>query len=152
LRVLERLQQAYGSHKRFNVYSADYAYRTNPPERGQPSASTASYWINWAEYLSWRNSRISSYMQYLLTDPPGTSYPAGLVSHNGTPKATFDAFRMPLYLPSTSARHGHSLEVWGCVRPAHFARAETGKAQQALIQFRRGSHGSYTTVKTLTVT
>jgi len=151
-RVLDRLQRIYGSHTRFNVYSTEYGYRTNPPERGQPNPTTAAVWLNWGEYLSWRNSRVSSFMQYLLTDPVvGTGFPSGLESRNGTPKATFDAFRLPLYLPSTSTRHGRSLEVWGCVRPAHFAAVDSGQPQTVAIEYKRGSRGSFSPIKTVSV-
>jgi hypothetical protein len=152
LRALDRLQGAWGSHKHFQVYSTEYGYRTNPPESGQPNPSTAAYWMNWGEYISWRNSRVSSYMQYLLADPlVGTGFPSGLESGRGRHKATYDAFRMPLYLPVTSTRHGRTLEVWGCVRPAHFAIADTGAQQQVLIQLQNGSRGAFKTVKTVSV-
>src|SRR5947209_322113 len=59
---------------------------------------------------------------------------------------------MPLFLPATSARHGRALEVWGCVRPAHFAALDAGSPQHVAIQFRRGSHGSFTTADTVTLT
>ena len=103
--------------------------------------------MNWAEYLSWRNSRVRTYMQYGLIDPPLGNFPSALEDKNGHPKATYYAFRMPLYMPSTSARHGRSLEVWGGARPAHFV---PGK-QQVQIQYQRGSRGVFTTVKTVTV-
>ena len=39
------------------------------------------------------------------------------------------------------------------VRPAHFARLDTGGTlQQAKIQFQRGSRGAFTTLRTVTVT
>jgi hypothetical protein len=150
LRVLDRVQAAYGSHTRFNVYSTEYGYRTNPPQAGQPSPAKAGYWMNWAEYISWRNPRVASYMQYLLKDPPGVFH-AGLLFHNGSRKATYDAFRLPLYLPVSTTRHGRAVEVWGCVRPAHFAIIDTGASQQAQIQFQAGSHGAFTTLKSVSV-
>ncbi len=54
---------------------------------------------------------------------------------------------MPLWLPVTSTRRGRTLEVWGDVRPAHFA----GPGQQVQIQFQRGGHGPFTTIKTVTI-
>jgi hypothetical protein len=51
------------------------------------------------------------------------------------PKPAYYAWRMPLFLPVTSARPGRSLEVWGCVRPATFATADTGQPQSAQIEF-----------------
>jgi hypothetical protein len=53
---------------------------------------------------------------------------------------------MPLYIPTTSTRRGRSIEVWGCVRPAHTMSG----AQQVRIQF--GKPGSFQTVKTVAIT
>ena len=34
------------------------------------SPALAASYLNWAEYLTWRDPRIRSYDQYLLIDPP----------------------------------------------------------------------------------
>ncbi|MGH2886638.1 MAG: hypothetical protein ACRDPA_28765, partial [Solirubrobacteraceae bacterium] len=105
-------------------------------------------YMNWAEYISWRNPRISSFAQYPIYDPfrPLASngyggFASGLLSWNGVPKATYSAWRLPLYLPVTSARPGQALQVWGCVRPALYGAHDTGAAQTAQIQFAPGSSG-----------
>ncbi len=166
--VLDRLQRIYGSGKRFPIYNNEYGYITNPPNRsltplnpnGQfVSPSTAAYYINWAEYLSWRNPRVASTMQYLLYDPNPRLAPeyggfaSGVILYNGAVrKPGYDAYRLPLFLPSTAAKSARqSLEVWGCVRPAHYARLDTQAQQQVQIQFQRGSRGAFTTLRTLTV-
>jgi hypothetical protein len=41
--------------------------------------------------------------------------------------------------------------VWGCVRPATFAAADTGQPQSAEIQFAPGSSGSFTTLRSVQV-
>ena len=74
---LDRLQRVYGSNKRFPIYSTEYGYQTSPPKRSPDptshdlfvSPSTAAAYINWAEYISYRNPRLASYDQYLLNDP-----------------------------------------------------------------------------------
>ena len=166
--ALDRIQRMYGSGKRFPIYNNEYGYITNPPNasltplnpNGQfVSPSTAAYYINWAEYISWRNPRIASTTQYLLVDPNPRKAPefggfaSGLIFYSGTHKPGYDAYRLPLFLPVTKARRGHSLEVWGCVRPAHFARLDTGGVPQRVqIQFQRGSRDAFTTLRTVTVT
>lgn len=146
-RFLDTANHVYGSHTRFRIYSTEYGLRTNPPTRGQPSYATSALYLNWAEYLSYRSSRLVTYMQYGLVDPPGGNFPSGLEDKNGRPKATFDAFRLPLFLPVTSTRHGRSLEVWGAVRPAH----NFSGLRHGLIQFQRGSHGSFTTLASVPI-
>jgi hypothetical protein len=141
-RLLDDVQAAYGSSTRFPIYSTEFGYITDPPQhitRAAPLA-TAAFYLNWSEYLSWRDPRIRSYDQYLLVDPPptGTSgFDSGLEFSDGTPKPTFDAYRLPLFLPVTRAAKRTSLEIWGCVRPAAYAQRDTGRRQVAVLEFAR---------------
>ena len=160
--MLDRVQRTYGSSTRFSIYNNEYGYITNPPNNSSAhfvSPATAASYIDWAEYLSWRNSRIASTMQYLLYDPNPRKAPefggfaSGLIFYSGTRKPGYDAYRLPLFLPSTTQRGRRSLEVWGGVRPAHFASVDTkGTPQQAQIQFQQGSRGAFTTLRTVTIT
>ena len=158
--VLDGVQRTYGSHRRYPIYITEYGYITNPPNRSNhyPSPATAAYWINWSEYLMWRNPRVATSMQFLLEDPnPRVNVPEfggfadGLEFFGGKPKPAYNAYRMPLYLPSTRTRRGRALEVWGAVRPAHFAQLDTRATQRVQLQFQRGSRGTFTTVKTVAI-
>jgi hypothetical protein len=147
-RTLDRANALYGSHTRFPIWDTEYAYRTRPPDQhAGVSLATAALYINWAEYLHWRDPRIRSYDQYLLRDPAGDVFASGLEYVSGKAKPSLDAFRLPLFLPVTSTRHGHRIEVWGAVRPAFSASRVTRTRQVGLIQYRRGSHGAWTTFK-----
>jgi hypothetical protein len=167
-RALDRLQQVYGSGKRFPIIDTEFGYITSPPKRSpDPTSSVkvyylspaaASDYINWAEYLSWRNPRLASFDQYLMWDPlrptRGNDYggfASGLLTWTGAQKATYYAWRLPLYLPVTTGRRGQALEVWGCVRPARFGVLDTGSAQSAQIQFAPNGSGNYSTVQTVTI-
>ena len=152
VRTLDRLNQVYGSHTRFPIWNTEYGYRTRPPDKVGLTQSTAAAYINWAEYISYHRTRLRDYMQYLLVDPASGIFASGLQSPSGKPKAAYAAYRMPLYLPSTSTRKGRSLEVWGGVRPAQSVAAATHTAQHVAIQWRKGSRGTWATVKTLTIT
>ncbi|MHB1833724.1 MAG: glycoside hydrolase family 5 protein [Solirubrobacteraceae bacterium] len=151
-RLLDRVNGAYGSHTHFPIYNTEYGYITSPP-KGHPyvSPQTAAYYINWAEYLSWRSPRIASYMQYLLTDPqvnpsnPLNNFASGLEFANGRPKADFYAYRLPLYMPQTSLTRGRAVEVWGDARPAPFMVADGAGPQTIEVQL----NGQ--TVKTVTI-
>lgn len=169
-RASDRLQRAYGSRARFSVWNTEFAYITNPPKHDKQyepapphyypwvSQATAAYYDNWAEYISWRDPRIASFFQYLLHDPlPSTKatdwggYASGLLNYNFTPKVGYSAWRMPLYLPRTSVRRGQSLEVWGCLRPARYAIADTSESQTVAIQLQSAAHGPFSTVRTVTI-
>jgi hypothetical protein len=147
---LDAVTKVYGAGKQFPLYSTEYGYRTNPPSPAAPSLSLAAEYLNWAEYISWRTPRLRSWDQYLLADPaPGPSqFTTGLQFYTGQPKPEFfDAWRMPIFLPVTRERSGHSLEVWGCVRPVHY----TPRPQDVRIQLQPGGHGAFETVQTVPV-
>jgi hypothetical protein len=153
-RLLDSVNRAYGSRTRFPIWNTEYGFRTNPPEhaRGTVSPATAGYYMNWAEYLSYKQPRIASYSQYLLVDPPDGFFASGLILAGGTRLANFAAYQMPIYMPTTSVRRASRLEVWGAVRPAEYALSDTGLRQQAQIQFQPGGRGAFATVQTVTIT
>jgi hypothetical protein len=173
VKVLDQVQHAYGSRKSFPVWNTEFGYITNPPNKTEAYVSPVNqaYYDNWAEYLSWKNARVASAMQFLLYDPnPSVGTPecggfaSGLVFFAGPPttsgcasyppgvaKPGLDAYRLPIFLPTASARRGRALTVWGCVRPAHYALLDTRKPQTAQIQFQRGSKGAWTTISSVTL-
>jgi hypothetical protein len=168
-RGLDRVMGVYHSHTRFPIWNTEYGYLTSPPKRspdpnnGVPylNQTTAAFYDNWAEYISWRDPRISSFMQYLLADPLPSikdndygGFASGLLTLAGKEKPGYGAFRMPVFLPVTSSRRGRSLEVWGAARPAHWAMLDVPADPETVqIQFKPSSGGgSFTTVRTITLT
>jgi hypothetical protein len=154
--ALDRVLGVYGAHRQMSIFNTEYGYITNPPNRGTEylSPTRAAIYLNWAEYLTWRNPRMASSMQYGLIDvylPQSPFGPGGfasaLIAYTGQPKATFYAYRMPVFLPVTRAARGQALEVWGCARPAPYAYQDTRRAQYVQIQFRPGSGGKFRTVR-----
>ena len=166
-RALDRLQRVYGSRTQFPIYDTEFGYITSPPKHSPDpntkarviylSPDTAAGYMNWAEYLSWRNPRLRSFQQYLLYDPLRPTqannwggFASGLLTWNGVQKATYYAWRLPLYLPVTDTQPGRSLEVWGCVRPAGFGRFDSDSPQTAEIQLApRG--GEFSPLQTVTI-
>ncbi len=169
-RGLDRVQLAYGSHRKLPIYDTEFGYITTPPKHDNqiepggnrypwPKQTTAAYYLNWAEYISWRDPRISSFNQYLLADGlPATKandwggFASGLLNYNQTPKPTYAAWRLPIYLPVTTGSAGQALEVWGCARPAPFAALDTSQPQAVQIQFQPSSGGPFQTVQTVNLT
>ncbi|MGI8713653.1 MAG: hypothetical protein ACR2NR_10810 [Solirubrobacteraceae bacterium] len=152
--TLDQLQRAYGSDTRFPLWSTEYGYITNPPNPQYAVTPTlAAYYLNWAEYLTWKDPRIRSYDQFLITDPPGTApFSTGLITATGQPKPAFAAFRMPLYLPVSETAQGPSARGLGR-RSACARRSDPDPpAQVVQIQFRPGSGGAFQTVRQVTLT
>ncbi|HEX4009095.1 MAG TPA: hypothetical protein VHX62_03770 [Solirubrobacteraceae bacterium] len=149
--TLDRTTRAYGAGKKFPIYNTEYGYITNPPHPHYLSPATAAYYINWAEYLSYKQPSLMSYMQYLLKDPTQATgvyaqFASGLEFANGTPKATYGAYRLPVYMPQTSFSHTANEEIWGDARPAPFMSKDGDGPQTVAIQL----NGK--TIKTVTIT
>jgi hypothetical protein len=77
-------------------------------------------------------------------------YP-GAFSDLGKPKATYYAYRLPLYMPETSLRGRSSAEVWGSARPAHFMALDGDGPQTVAIQLQADGQGAYKTIRTINV-
>jgi hypothetical protein len=161
LRAFDRMQRAYGSHKHLKIYNTEYAYRTRPNDTASAftSPKNAAKYINEAEYMSWKNPRIATYDQYEFVDLGW--FPTGLFFAPHTranprsvsyPKPSFYSYRVPVWMPVTSAKHGRSLEVWGGVRAARYARLDTGRPQSVQIQLGSSASGPFKTVKTVRIT
>jgi hypothetical protein len=150
---LDRIAHAYGANTRYPIYSTEFGYETNPPEKvfGTVSPGLAAGYLNHSEYITWRDPRIRSYDQYLLTDPARGNFATGLQFADGTAKPTLAAYRMPIYLPSTNVRKGVPVEVWGCVRPARSAMIGRRNLQRVLLQFRSGNAGAFWTLKSISL-
>ena len=149
--TLDRLQRSYGSNTKLPIWSTEFGFITNPPNPQYTiTPALAAYYLNWAEYITWQDPRIQSFDNFLIADPPGAAvFATGLETATGQPKPTFDAFRMPLYLPVSRAASKQSLLVWGDVRPAPDAARSTHRGQQVEIQFKPDSGGDFTTVQTV---
>jgi hypothetical protein len=149
--TLDRLQRVYGSHKKFPIWSTEFGYLTNPPNpQYTVTPALAAYYLNWAEYITWQDPRIKSFDQFLIADPPGTTvFATGLETAAGLPKVTFDAFRMPLYLPVTRSAAKQPLLVWGDLRPAPDAARRTHRRQEVQIQFKPASGKDFSTINTV---
>jgi len=159
---LDRAAAAYGSTVQFPIYNTEFGFQTNPPnvESTTTSLGNAATYMNQAEYLSWRNPRIRSFNQYELIDQNAKkhdNFDTGLEfftspdhPFDGRPKPSYEAYRMPLWMPETSAARGHHLEVWGCARAAPVVAHRTGQSQNVEIQFAQPA-GRYRTIATVTL-
>jgi hypothetical protein len=148
--ALDRITGAYGSAKHFPIYNDEFGYITSPPNsKGYPSPARAAVELNQAEYLGYKNPRIAAYSQFLIKDPPPNPNPGfstGLYTSGGTPKATLNAFRMPVWLPRTTVRRGTDAEIWGGARPAAFADQPSRIVE---VQMQNADHGPWRTIQTV---
>ncbi len=155
---LDRIFSAYGVSRTLPIYLTEYGYETKPPNpfRGVSPQLQAAY-LDEAEYMAWSDPRVRALSQFLLVDsapdkafPPGSSgywstFQTGLEYLNGTPKPSFDAYLLPVYVPAPTFGAGGSVQVWAMIRPA-----ANGSRQHAVIQWRPAHGGGYRTLTSAT--
>jgi hypothetical protein len=156
--ALDHSTAAWGSRKHYAIYNDEYGYITDPPQlnksKSVPVAIAATY-INWAEYTTYNEPRVASYDQYLIDDgAPNAAtqnggFATGLYTSTGKPKATLNAYRLPLWLPSTTLRRPGVDKVWGEARPADWTARATKRTQAVQIQFRAHGEKSWKTIDTV---
>ncbi|MHB8691384.1 MAG: hypothetical protein ACYDHH_09065 [Solirubrobacteraceae bacterium] len=154
-RTLDRIFTAYGRPTGFPLYLTEFGYKTNPPNPFvHTSLDQQAVWLNQGEYMAWQDPRIRSLAQFLLLDDtpnsnyaPGTlpywgTFQTGLEFADGSHKPSYGAFQIPIWLPS--ARIGPDVIVWGQLRPANHAAA-----QSCELQFAPGTSSTWTTLRTI---
>jgi hypothetical protein len=155
-RGLDRSFAAYGIHRHLPIYITEYGYQTNPPDPRQvvTPAEQAAY-LNQADYMAWRDPRVRSVSQFLLYDSaPNATVPkasldywdtfqTGLLYLNGRQKPAYNAYRLPIWIPSTRVQPRTRMFVWGEIRPGPHA-----VVQQAQVQW-RAAGGKWTSMATV---
>jgi hypothetical protein len=128
------------------IYFTEYGFQTKPPERffGVSLTRQADY-INEADYLAYRNSRVRAVAQYELEDEPDANvFNTGLRFTDGREKPSLAAYRLPIF----ADRRGSKVRIWGQVRPADGAttveiQAGKGNAFEALTNVAVNSPRGY---------
>ncbi|HEV3129750.1 MAG TPA: hypothetical protein VGY32_12245 [Solirubrobacteraceae bacterium] len=147
-RLLAGIFVTYGLHPTGGVplYLTEWGEKSNPPNPYvKTTTAQQAEWINQGEYMTWRMPYVRALNQFELVDSPPraeepkgsvlywSSFQTGLEFRNSGVKPAYQAFQIPIWLPS--ARHGRSVAVWGQLRPADHSTSQVG-----VIEFRaRGS-------------
>jgi hypothetical protein len=126
------------------VYLTEFGFQTNPPDRlSGVSLGRQARWLNEADWIAYRNSRVASVAQYELRDDPAvSSFNTGLRFRDGRAKPGLAAYRIPIWV--TAGRR--STRVWGQIRPA-----PQGVPQQVEVQYRTASGRTWQTLQTVTI-
>ena len=150
-RMLGGIMSAYGVHRPGGVplYLTEWGYKTNPPNPYvHTSPALQATYLNEGEYMTWQEPYVKGLTQFLLvdsrpkaTEPKGSAlywstFQTGLEYANGTPKPSFAAFQVPIWLPNP--HHGRRVTVWGQLRPADHTTTQYGE-----IEFRRTGSRSW---------
>ena len=125
-----------------NVWLTEFGYESNPPDPIKPFSPTQqAQYINWAEYLAWKNPQVKSFPQFLLQDMGKVSaadaargkrdygdWQSGLYFNDGTPKPAATSFQLAMHVDCTTdlgKSKAKLLVIWGHVRPGSGPRQVT---------------------------
>jgi hypothetical protein len=157
-RALDRVDEAYGEPTGMPIYVTEYGYKSNPPNPFvRTSLAQQETWLDEGWYMSYETPRIKAMAQELLYDQPPiagkkpgsasywANFDSGLEFENGDAKPSYDAFRLPLWLPSQ--RPGSRVTVWAEIRPA-----SVGGNASAALEFKARGSSRWTPLATLTTT
>ena len=124
------------------VWNTEFGFQTNPPDRtAGVSLSAQAQYLNLADYMSWRDSRLRSIAQYELYDEhDSAAFQTGLRFEDGRAKPGLDAYRIPVW---AFKRSGYTY-VWGMVRPAR-------APQSAVVEYYDARSRKWKRVRTVTV-
>ena len=103
-----------------NIYLTEFGYETNPPDPQQPyGLDQQAQFINWSEYLAWKNPQVRSWPQFLLRDlgvvdedkaargaRPYADYQSGILFEDGRPKPAATSFELALFVDCVNAPAG----------------------------------------------
>jgi Cellulase (glycosyl hydrolase family 5) len=144
-RLLRRIRARYAQPPQVlsRLYLTAYGYQTNPPEPDGVSPALQAEYLNHAEYLTWRNPSVRTLAQLPLNDgtPVASTFQSGLRTARGKRKPAYEAYALPVWLPSPRVRPGQKLKVWGLVRAA-----PNGRRVRVSIQVRRRGSREWTRV------
>lgn len=139
LKRLEKvLDQAYKARhlakRKLKIYSSEFGFQTNPPDldAGTPISRVPAY-LNYSEYLSWLDSRVSTYSQYEIVDDGDLAgFQTGLRFVDGSLKdGIYAAYQTPMVAMTTKSKN--RVSIWGGVRK------KPSSSVSIEIQYKNGS-------------
>jgi len=157
-RALDRVARRGRLARGRSIWITEFGFQTNPPDRFQIPISRVPGYMDFSEYVAFRNRRVASYAQYTLVDdplrPPGpdrfSSFQQGLRFANFNRKpGVYRAWEMPLHV---KAGRGSRLGVFGGLRNATAGtrvslKVKTGRSYRTLATARTNSRGYFSVTR-----
>jgi hypothetical protein len=120
------------------IYITEMGFQTIP---GVISPANQAQYINWADWIAYRNPRVRSVGQYILRDG-GARFHTGLRYTTGAPKPSYGAYRLPLFVVRSGSAH---VRVFGQVRPLRAG------GTQVTLEHKRSAGAAWRRLATITV-
>jgi hypothetical protein len=115
-KAISRLRSRHRIRSSWPIWITEFGFRSRPPDPyGTPLKQIPGF-MGEAEYLAYKNGRVSAFAQYpLVDDPKGGGFQSGLRFRGGKAKpGVFAAFQRPFFARQSGSR----VELFGGVRAA----------------------------------
>jgi hypothetical protein len=133
-KALSRLRSKHRIQRSWPLWISEFGFESTPPDRYATPIKKIPGFMNWSEFIAYKNRRVASISQYPLVDDPGRSagFQSGLLFHSGKKKpGIFAAYQRPFYARQSGSR----VELFGGIRTA------TGGS--VTLQTRAGKKGKW---------
>jgi hypothetical protein len=145
-RMVSTLDKLSSRHRlessRMPIWISEFGFQTNPPDQYAADIKKVPGFLGEAEWLAYRNPRVSSYSQYPFVDDPvkSGSFQSGIRTSNGKKKKNvYDAFRLPFFVQRRSDK---VVEVFGAVRAGSPGQKVTVESRLGGGEFKKLSGGT----------
>jgi hypothetical protein len=116
-KAIGRLRSKHRIRSSWPIWITEFGFRSRPPDPYGTPVKKIPGFMGEAEYIAYKNGRVSAFAQYPLVDDPGKGdgFQSGLRFHNGKQKpGVFAAFQRPFFARQSGSR----VELFGGVRAA----------------------------------
>lgn len=135
-RILDAAARRGRTNRNLQIWDTEMGFQSNPPDRRAPSPTKQAEYINWGDWIQYRNPRVVAVSQFELTDAAlPAAYNTGLRFLNGKHKPAYDAYRLGIF--PTNAGRGF-VRVWAQARP--------GRAQTVTFLRQANGRGAFRSV------
>jgi hypothetical protein len=144
-RLLDQAARAKRIPSKLPIHYTEHGWQTKPDLIFGVTDDQQAEYINQSDWIAYNNARVHTVAQYKLVDDEnvGSGFQMGLKLLNGTRKAAYDAYKLPIWVSGSGAQ----ATVYGQVRPA-----VNGAAEVVQIQRAASAGAAFATVATAPVT
>ena len=144
-RLLDNAARAKRIPAELPIHYTEHGWQTKPDLIFGVTDDQQAEYINQSDWIAYNNARVHTVAQYKIVDDEnvGSGFQMGLKLLNGTRKAAYDAYKLPIWVSGSGAK----ATVYGQVRPA-----DNGAAQTVEIQRAASAGAAFQTVATAPVT
>ena len=116
-KALSRMRSKKRIQRSWPIWISEFGFESTPPDRYATPIKKVPGFMNWSEFIAFKNRHVASFAQYPLVDDPGRTagFQSGLRFRNNKKKpGVFAAYQRPFFAKQVGSR----VELFGGIRAA----------------------------------